>query len=198
MLLNKNNLELQEYCDKTGARAEIGGIYITPEETVATNSFMLVSVSTPKGDVKDFPQSSTPFNAKQVRTIIPAQLATNVAKKIKKNQTLPICENAVIKSFKGEEQITFATTDLEIWEETTGRVIKGDYPQYKNLIPTEEPKAKVNVDYKYLKSVITALARTSDSGRSISVELYGDDKPIVLRSKNDSQETLALVMPTKK
>lgn len=202
MLLNKNNLELQDYCAKTsGIRPAIEGIYITPEETVATDSMMLVQVSTPKTEgmeVSDFPQDTeNPFKPKDVRTIIPAKLAKSVAKKLKPHNTLPILENAVIKNFKEEKKITFASTDLEVWEETSGNIIEDEYPKYKQIIPTGEPKAKVIINHKYLKSVLTALARTAKDTNEITVEIYGESQPIVLRSSNGHQETLALVMPIK-
>ena len=124
-------------------------------------------------------------------------MAKSVAKKLKPHKTLPILENAVIKNFKNEKQITFTSTDLELWEETSGQVIEGEYPKYKQIIPTGEPKAKVLVNGTYLKKVLTALARTANNIEAIEVEIYGDDKPIVLRSSNGEQKTLAMVMPIK-
>ena len=198
MLLNKNNLNLAEYCDKTNIKPEISGIYITPDETVATDGYVMVIVSTPKLDIKDFPTDSTaPFTPKQVRAIIPANLAKSVANKLQTNTNLPILENAVIKNFKNEEMITFLSTNLEIQEETKGQVIKGTYPDYKKILPTGTPKAQFTVSYEYLKSAITALAKTAKNDKSIKIELYGENNPIVLKSSNDLQTTIALVMPIK-
>ena len=198
MLLNKNNLNLTDYCDKTNSKPEISGIYITPDETVATDGYVMVIVSTPKLDIKDFPTDSTaPFTPKQVRAIIPANLAKSVANKLQTNTNLPILENAVIKNFKNEEMITFLSTNLEIQEETKGQVIKGTYPDYKKILPTGTPKAQFTVSYEYLKNALTALAKTTKNDKSIKIELYGETSPIVLKSSNDLQTTTALVMPIK-
>ena len=198
MLLNKNNLNLTDYCDKTNRKPEISGIYITPDETVATDGYVMVIVSTPKLDIKDFPTDSTaPFTPKQVRAIIPANLAKSVANKLQTNTNLPILENAVIKNFKNEEMITFLSTNLEIQEETKGQVIKGTYPDYKKILPTGTPKAQFTVSYEYLKNALTALAKTTKNDKSIKIELYGETSPIVLKSSNDLQTTTALVMPIK-
>lgn len=202
MLYNKNNFAIYaNAAGKASNHPELQGVYITPDETVVTDTFTLICVSTPKGqDVKDFPQppDGQEIKARKVHTIIPSSVAKSVMSKIKLNQTLPILEHAIIKGFQKEERITFASTDLETWDETTANVVEGKFPEYKDIIPKEKPQAKVCVNIGYLSSVLSALARTTSHLNDVEIELHGADKPIVLRTSNENQKTLALVMPIRK
>ena len=199
MLLNKNNLAIHTIASKKETNPEIMGVYITPEETVATDTFMLVAVTTPKDDAREFPirKDGSKTQAKDVRTIIPASLAKAVMSNIPADAkiALPILENAIVSNFKGEKQITLSSTDLETWHDTTGEVVEGTYRAYKKLISQEAPETVTMLNYEYLKKGIEALARTSNRLKEVKIEMYGKDKPIKLTSKNGEQETTVVIMP---
>ena len=197
MLLNKNNLAIHTIASKQETKPELMGVYITPEETVATDTFILVAVSTPKGDAKDFPtrEEGDTMKPKDVRAIIPAPLAKAVMSKIPTKATLPILENAIVSNFKGEKKITITSTDLDVWHDTSGTVIEGAYPAYKQIIPQENPKTVTLLNYEYIKKGIEALARTSNQLKEVKIEMYGKNKPVKLTSFNGEQQTTVIIMP---
>ncbi len=88
MLYTRHNFEVADFCDARGIRPELAGILVTPNGTAATDSYVLLEVSSPSADnaEKDFP--AIPGHAVKARDdqfIFPKEAASQVLKTIPKN-----------------------------------------------------------------------------------------------------------------
>ena len=80
MLYTRHNFEVADFCDASGIRPELAGILVTPIGTAATDSYVLLEVSSPSADnaEKDFP--AIPGHAVKARDdqfIFPKEAARN-------------------------------------------------------------------------------------------------------------------------
>src|SRR6266852_6055988 len=68
MLYTRHNFEVADFCDTLGVRPQLAGILVTPNGTAATDSYVLLEVSSPSTDnarklrvryLKQFPRRPT-------------------------------------------------------------------------------------------------------------------------------------------
>lgn len=205
-MLNKYNLIVKNFtADKGSIRPELSGIYISPKETVATDSFMLVRVQTPKVDINEFPvvQKGKKPLKKFEPFILPQGEAEKLLKLIPTDPTLPILNNvALMKQTK--KIVKFATSDLQGTSFLESRVIEGDYPNYKEILPKKGRHINITINSQFLKK-IALFANEFMQGYSHSeielecpVEKNAPLRFICKRGKEDEeQKAEILLMPIK-
>jgi len=193
MLYNKLNLSITDFCSKDSVRPELSSVLFTKNKTIATDSFVLIEVETPKVDRVDYPSiPDVKFEEMTKDIIIPANAVKKMVSNIPKNSKLPIIENvAFVRA--SENDAEFITTDLEIANSVKTKVVDGKYPETDQIIPKTEPKVTVRVNVKYLKKVLDFWIK---NGRNyIDLEIRDESKPIVAKADFNGQNVVALVMP---
>jgi DNA polymerase III sliding clamp (beta) subunit (PCNA family) len=103
---------------------------------------------------------------------------------------LPILGTAQLANLT-DQTVNLVTTDLESCQNNAYRLIKGEYPDYKKIIPEDlGGKVRVCINPKYLKKMAEAFADFD------SVEIYIDKdpvKPVIFKQENYT----GLIMPQK-
>jgi len=200
ILLNRHNFSIHNFCDKNGQRIELQGIFVSPNHTVATDSFIMIKVDTPQIDSTDYPvipdkKPLSHFNS----FILPQEKAKEVLSIFKKSTALPILENAILLNDK-KESIEVGTTDLESFLSITSRKMQGKYPNYNELFIESGKFIEIKVNPKLLKKIIDFYVNFMDSDLDgIKIKIPVDkNSPIRFFSKKKSgQKADAIIMPIK-
>lgn len=204
-LFNKYNFDIRTFAGKNCySKPEVEGVFITPNETIATDSFSMIKVASVSGtELTEYP--AHPDGKKILRDfnsfILPTEKANDVLGLFKKvNDTLPIINNAVIlKSNKGQAEI--GKTDLESFNSVNSRTIEGQYPKYKELYSKQRNQKciKVVVNAKFLRKIAnfySTFCDDFDSEVEISIPIKKNGI-IGFRAirKSTNQNAEAILMP---
>jgi hypothetical protein len=198
MLYTRHNFEVADFCDASGIRPELAGILVTPIGTAATDSYVLLEVSSPSADnaEKDFP--AIPGHAVKARDdqfIFPREAARQVLKTIpKKTDTSRgiLLRAAVLETDKGFAG--FVAADPVQIRPTIAKEIEGKFPEYQQIFPTAEPNSIISVNAKYLEKLAKFFAGLSKTG-NVTIKTYGAHDPILFEASNEVQTARALLMP---
>jgi len=206
MLFNKKNLlpaELLTKNDNTSNRPEINGLHFEKDGTMATDSFSLIFISIPNGDVKDFPVLQD--NKKIITSYNPFTIPVNTAKELKnilpdKRLVLPILSNFVISNLD-KNTAEFSGTDLEQFKTIKTRKIEPEqkYPEWQT-IEFKKAKAEVLLNCNYLERILKIAKEFSKENKLAEIKLEipeGTTAPIRITAKNQNtqQEFKAYLMP---
>jgi len=197
MFYSKHNFAVSQFCSTSSPRPELAGILVAPDKTAASDSFVLVEVSSPTGyPEKDFPK--LPGHKLKVNNkesfIFPAKAAKEVERSIpKKMAALPILERAAVIKTQ-PHSAGFITTDLKTSHPVIAKTIEGEYPAYEQLFTEDEPQSVVTVNPMYLKKLGAFFSNFSSAGR-VKIKIYGSKSAILFEAENDAQKARALLMP---
>ena len=199
MIYNKKNFSIANFCGKNQARPELAGIFVEADKTTSTDGFILIQVSTPKGDIADFP--TLPSGQKPKSNFQPFILPAGKAKEIESNipakMSLPILNHAVIISQKAGI-VEIATTDLEGAKITQTRTIEGKYPEFQPFLKEKGKYIEVLLNPAYLEKIANFFKGFSES-QTITMKVPYDDKsPLHFISENPDQSAHAVLMPCQK
>jgi DNA polymerase III sliding clamp (beta) subunit (PCNA family) len=191
-MYNKHNLAIAKIASKSSVRPELSGVYFTKDETVATDSFRLIEITTPKDcDIDNFPNPAKPL--KEFKPFIVS--AKEISKfRLEENENVPIVNNAVITKIS-DTQVQLATTNLESLDTKTFRLIEGDFPDYEPLFPAYKPVTEITINGKFLIEMLSLL-KDLDKNGYVKMKIYkgnGEGK-IVLESSNEFQQGRGLLM----
>lgn len=197
MLVSKALLSTAAVASKDDSRPLLTCIRVYKEKdtivSVATDGYILAEVIETTLPDAEFPE--LPFKMHEgtepQAVLVPATTAKKMISAIKKSDTLPVLNYAIL----GAEAIS--TTDLEETTTLQFRSPEGNYPEYRELIEREEKKVykTTKVNPKYLKQVLAMFKDDYDVEISIS-----DDRqaPVFIRSESNGIKKTAVVMPLKK
>ncbi len=113
--------------------------------------------------------------------IIPQRTAKeifNIFKDIEKDVEIIFGENQILFKIKMEE---FDHSYIEI----TSKIIEGNYPDYKNIIPSEF-KTKVILNREEFLNKIKAASVFTSKINEINVNILSENKEIIIKSSNSS------------
>jgi DNA polymerase III sliding clamp (beta) subunit (PCNA family) len=201
-MLNKYNFLVNKFVSKSGVKPEISGVLVTKTGTAATDRFTLLEVSAPDMELSDYPIIPGQETAETEAHIMPIDAANQIQadlKKIKGN--LPILQNTASLKLTEPDQAGFITTNLEMAKPVIYRKIDGEYPNYKQIIPTGDPVYTFNVSPEFLKRIAEVYCAIGNT--SVEVKLYPDkdglfNQPITFEAKTPQGQTVkALIMPIK-
>ena len=199
-LLNQNNIKIKVACSDSESHPELCGVFLTPSETCATNSFYLIKCSTIKGLTADYPK--LPNGTKPLENWKPFILPKNKAEEVlkifyKPNKNLPVLSYAsVLKSNGTEAEI--ATTDLEGYRSVTSRVTDGRFPDYQQLFNEDGGYAEIKVNAEYLKEIAGYFSSFGNKTKEVSIKFpLKPSKAIKFLSENGYQKAEALLMVMK-
>ncbi len=198
MLYTRHNFEVADFCDTRGIRPELAGILVTPDGTAATDSYVLLEVSSPSADnaEKDFPAiPGHAITARDDQFIFPKESARQVLKTIPKKTDSGsgvVQRAAVLETDKGFAG--FIATDHVQIRPTIAKEIEGTFPEYQQLFPTAKPKSVVSVNAKQQEKLAKFFAGLSKLG-NVTIKTYGAQDPILFEAQNEVQTARALLMP---
>lgn len=195
MLWNKHNLTVAKFAAKNGIREELASMYFLKDKTVATDTFRLLEVSVP-ADVKieDFPQVQGKSAMRGCEPfLVDARSVASI--KLPKSK-LPILQHCTIKHCD-KQYVEFLTTDGEIAESKTLRRIDGQFPDYEQIFPKDEPKAEVYINGKMLGELLTAMSELSED-KGVTIRFFGEENPLVLLAESKVQKARGIMMPMRK
>ncbi|MBW2968811.1 hypothetical protein KY314_01700 [Candidatus Woesearchaeota archaeon] len=202
-MFNKWNLKIHEFTGESSTNLAIKGVFFTPKESVATNSFLLLRVENPKFNIKDFPQTNNYPKPKE--NFNSFTLNKEAVKKILKNlpkttALLPITENAVVVN-QDKESVEILTTNIENAVVVKGKKIEEEYPNYKEILPEKTKYKTISVNANYLKKIVDYLKLFTDSKINeirikFPLETKGKDGiRFEAERKDTKQKAEAILMP---
>lgn len=188
MLYNSHNIECAKYT--SNARPETQGVFFSKNKTVATDSFRLLEVSTPQGiDPANYPQA--------MRGCSPFIADAAVVKKLKiGKQGIPELNHVAIKHVD-DQKIEFLVAEepnSPVATVKTAMRIDAKFPDYENIFPKEEPKARFTINAQYLGEMLMSMAKLNNQ---VTVYFYEENKPIKIEGEKNGQKMRALVMPVR-
>lgn len=203
MFYNKYNFRIKDFTTESNGRPEIAGILMKPNESVATDSFMLIRVDSVKSDAEypALPDNKSPKREFE-EFILPRKGAESVLKLFNggNSMTLPVLDNAVVVK-KHKESVEIGKTDLEIFNSVHSRTIQGKFPAYNDLFQEKGKYVEICVSPKFLKRIATFYSEFCDesiAGLKIRVPIKPDG--IVRfngKRKETGQKADILLMPMK-
>ena len=199
-MLNKLNFEIHTFCAKNSLRPEINGVFVEPNRTTATDSFVLITITTPKRDnIKDFPiipnKPKPQDNFKSF--ILPQVEAKKLLSTFPLKPQLPILENAVVYHSNGET-VEIGTTNLESFGGVLCRIIQEKYPNCNDILTERGKFTEITLNPVYLKKIGEFFEKLN---KEIKVKIpLKPNQPIRfygINEKDSTQTATAVLMPIK-
>lgn len=198
MIYSKENLAISQFCGDE-SRPVLNGVAFYHNKTVATDSYMLAEVTTPKirlDEVPEVPNTQVLKYLKDEPVIIPKGGVEKIAKNLPSKTSLPVLSNCWFGSKTSDELAEVISTDLETATPIIVKRVSGEFPAYQQVIPSEKPKVSININPALLMKVSSYLAKL---GLNIcEFQMFADDKPIQIKAEKDGQKFRFLIMPIKK
>lgn len=199
MLITPDKLKLAKYLDKGNRSQALNSLLFDQNKVITCNGHYLIQVEDTPPPHEDFPvikgMAESPDYTPD-KTLVTANTATKVLKNLPKNKNLPIVNNALIEVDK-DGNVSFGLTDLDSSIVVRQRKEEGEYPDTTTYITKDEPKAKADVNAKYLQKIVGALNEFLNShgtGR-VEIALHGPENAVIFRCKKDDATMTALIMP---
>jgi hypothetical protein len=98
----------------------------------------------------------------------------------------------------GESAAVLCTTDGEAEQARRVPHADGQFPDYRKVLPTQEPAVRIQFDPAYLLNMVALaehFATDRDEGGRVTLEVFAPDKPIVLRCGPAEQQFIGVLMP---
>jgi DNA polymerase III sliding clamp (beta) subunit (PCNA family) len=117
-------------------------------------------------------------------------VATDSFKLIEITRDQEVSEPVIVKIPKGVRKIDNITPDGTIESgisKIQGEIIDGNFPDYKQVIPTGEPVYQITLSPEHLAVIVESYKKE----KSITLNCYGNEKPV----KINEGGILTLLMP---
>jgi len=210
-LLTPHNLAIWTHADSDDTRPVLGAIHVGPEGTTATDGKRLITMSYAQGITADqYPKLDGKAPAPRITDpdkplLIPAPLFKSAAANLKKikNKSIPILKNAMLTKTESGKTYGLYSTDLDATRGEDFRPIEGTYPNWRQVLPKNQPRYRVAFNAAYLADLAKiALAMNPKNGK-IVMEIHPNPKEEQrnlttaqgFRITNDQQEAFAIIMP---
>ena len=204
LLVSKATACITRYASRDESRPILTGVLVTNDEVVATDSYRLGIVTLPRSE-QDTPADFPHVNGEPVATsldapvVLPAKAIADAVKNIPKT-CLPILANVALRPSEDGHTVGLVTTDLKDSRVVTARVIEGEYPSYKRLLPDPDSfVASVALNYGFLADVCAA-AKVFDGAKSTPLILHLQASPyqpciLTMHNAYTGQDFTTLLMP---
>lgn len=198
MLLNRSTLKLASLTSKEASRYTLQGIYIEDKQATVTDGHILVTVthSNTAHTEDHFPATDGLEHAKvtgDAAVLVHRDAALAALKLLPKRSSIPVLQHAAM------------STDGKLFVNTLDSVqsfkheLIGQFPNYRAVLPKDEPIAEVCFNAKLLKQLVDYFVSVDDE-RAVAVRLtvYGKEKPMRIDGRTtDEQDVIAFAMPIK-
>lgn len=193
MLINAANLAVKDFAAKKSPRPIIQGVFITPDVTVATDSYSLLEVANPMVDEKELP---TNLQGHIKESFV---LELDDAVRIQKNlstvpetKILPILSNI---AFCSSEEGKTARIGLSM--QTGVKTLQGEFPDYQSLFPINDAsylQIRLNADYLYK---MAAYFKKYAKDKTITISMKDSSNPLIFtgETEENSQNIRGIIMP---
>ena len=165
--LNIHNLNLAKLASGDNSRFTLRAIHVTDTATIVTDGTQLTMVDLAKQPLSDSPsipgmtlaRTWKPFN-------LQADVALDVAKALPKKPALPACGLAYIgDAANSEGNIEIGLTDLDSPRTFRPKVMSGNFPDYKRVVPDPNTSHyQIVVDAEILAAVLEYVRKFGISG----------------------------------
>lgn len=168
--------------------------------TVATDGRMLAMVEdvmeSKAKDPTEYPANVIPATAPNgaVSAVVPTQAIKDAVKSIPKSKNLPILQNVAL--VMGKEVTTLATTDLENPKVITARNIDAQYPNYKQVIPKDDPK-DFTISFDPARMIKAAQIAKDFGLYHMKMQFTSDLNPVKITGEINGQKLTVVLMPLK-
>ena len=193
MLFNSINLSVAKMASASNIREELASVIFMKDRTVATDSFRLLEITTPKNlNVEDFPKVD---GASAMRGFQPFMVSAKALKEIKipKKAKMPVMESVAIKHVDNN-RVEFLTTNGESADIKNIKRTNGQFPDYEKIFPTEKPLAEVELNGMLLAELLEVMSKL-DRMSKVKIKVFALNKPIVIEAKSEIQEARGMIMP---
>lgn len=217
-MLTKANLELAKMLSTAdaGSKQTLGGIQVTPTETVATNGHWMAIVTTLPEPEGGFPAAQG-FTAQQVFEpfILPRKAALDILKTLPTDTEashLPILKQIAVAQSPTTDKphAVLYTTDLDTNKVFQSRPVVGQFPNWRAVVPDPvKATSTIGMSVEYLAKIATELKamgvkhvvlRTVDSESALRFDGMlesGQNVTVILMPYKLTDEILAMA-PTYK
>ncbi len=210
LLIQKNVASLSNLAAKDAGKYSMTGVSLThtPDggyQAIATNGRYLGEVTGPGEDFASFPSlpvlTAAPNGA--TNAVVPIkdwQAAFKaIPKPPKKGGKAELAQLAVVI---GERQTTFAATDGLSVNSSVALNVEGRFPNSDSVFESTgktSPRATVKLNAALLRELLAVAEQFSpDDTNGVTLEIRGENDPVVVRSANTEQQFRGLIMPLTK
>ncbi len=194
--ITKDILKAAKFASTSKHLPILAAVKITDKGYAATDSYKLIMIKNKGADINDFPIVNNTEPVKEISKplLIPAK---DILTKLKfpKNATLPILESGLLCN-ETAHTVSIATTDLETANILQLHKTEGDFPEYRKIVPTEQPIASIKVNPALLIECLEAF--TDEKENSVTIDLFGAYQPLIITGADKTNDHIkALLMPKK-
>lgn len=177
MLLNKKAFAVINAASKDENRYSINGLLIEPDgSAVATNGHVLIKFTPAEQEnAKEFPKIDgvNPVSEETLKAFILSRDSVEQIKKAvpKHRSSFPILSNIAldVEQTNKNGNAVMAVTDLENPQVFRPQKVDADFPDYRKVVPTDEPKISFGVSVEVLDTIVKTLKATNVKGVKIGV-----------------------------
>lgn len=201
MLVSKHQIRVAKLAGTDDARPLLQQVKVYKEDgkivAVATDSYILGEIiepdNTPIDEYPLLPGGDKYSDPEEV--LVPATVLTELGKKLKAKNTLPILGLGVVEKGK------VITTDLDTTTTFSFQEVEGKYPDYRKLMDGFKDKGKVTLTINP-KLLIRALSMFSEDSVQVTIHVNSDGKvasldPMLVTTDYAGVKKTAVIMPLK-
>jgi DNA polymerase III sliding clamp (beta) subunit (PCNA family) len=203
-LLPANLEKLTAIASGAPSRFAMGGVLVQLDddgyEVVATDGRILGVVTGPCGDALGFPELDqlTSLPPSQTSAVIPARAFSSACKAAATAGRRAKCEPCGhVAVHLGTATSILACSDGDSAGIQSAPNIEGRFPNYRAILPKEEPKFRIELDPRLLGALLAVARSLADEERPrVTIEFHAPDRPLVLTVEgNNEQSFVGLIMP---
>lgn len=209
MIIPKRLFAIAESASKDDTRQNLAGVHVARDEHGQASLTVTDGHALIHAPFREFDHQEFPVGKDGVRTepkpgfsaTIPRAAWTEAGKNVPKSLTIPILNCALLEEagdYNGHVRIL--STDQEVTRVTDARVVEGEFPDYRQVIPYSR-RTSVQIGLggdllsRTMKTMIAMSGRTRTFGIKFNVPT-DEMSPVELRMRDDDGgEILGLVMP---
>lgn len=157
--------DITAFASSDPSRYVIGGVFLDTKRkaVVATDGGMLIQV--PFDVTEEFPPLGEGLSPVTQPVILPAkQLKEAITQATKYAGSLPILSRVAVAKNGETNKVALATTDLDTQRDYKVKVIEGNYPNYMQVIPTEQPPHSICLSAQRLKTICEYALKNAAKG----------------------------------
>lgn len=185
MLYNQNNLNVAKMASKSDIKPELASVFFTKTKTVASDSWRLLEVTTPKHGA--YPED---FSADAMRGVKPFMVDAKRLLAIKIPPSKMHERNVLALKHVADNSVSFLNNNGDI---LAAPRINGEYPEYERIIPNGQPIAETKLNGQLLGELLLLLAKIGKA-EAVTLKFHGEGKPLVIEATNDEQSGRGFIM----
>ena len=203
MIIDKRIIGITMVTSKDEIRPILASVKFKDGKQIGTDGFCMLMIQEKNVDKTEIPVIEAKKYEPVEEAMIPAKELMDFVKKIKKNNILPILENAwTIPAEEG--YVKLITTDLANSSYLQTRKINEEYPSVDIIIDeakAKKPVIEINFSPKKMRELLHAMEKAGlDQGCSMVTMRLTNVNDTIILTGNDSEkrEVFGMLMPIKK